>query len=492
MQSSPIDNTVIEFVRNFQQYILSHNIYEVKECYDKKFVEITNTFFDNVPWPSIESMDNYVNIDTVFSRLYKEIYYRHYYARVEGGPQLDARIDSYNNYINIFQGLLLANDPVDLHLPSIWLWNMVTEFIYQFQAFTQFRYRNIEKTLNKDTSNAWNVHSVIKICVLMCDRANINNQLILLNEGEDRMNAAGKFGCRDIYYELGLFSLIGLLRINCLLADYQHALSYVANIDRIILSTICKVPECIINYYYYVSFCYFMLRRYTEAISYICAAINYEEEQSSTINKGIYNEKKQLVDKMFYILAMSLALNPLQIDESIMHDMKNRLSDRYGKLLAGDLKEFENCFKTSCPKFVSPFIPTDSEMCERTMLPINHQLEFFLNEVIASKTQLMPELRSYIGFYSTIPIKRLSYFMQQPEEKIYQYLMCCKHRANNSQDLENEKKNKAKLDFYIDGDMIHIANTTVSKKTSDIFIRQIKNLEHIQHKLNALKIPPKV
>ena len=35
--------------------------------------------------------------------------------------------------------LLDADGPVALELPNQWLWNIIDEFIYQFQSFSQFR-----------------------------------------------------------------------------------------------------------------------------------------------------------------------------------------------------------------------------------------------------------------------------------------------------------------------------------------------------------------
>lgn len=71
--------------------------------------------------------------------LYKELYYRHIYARVSGGPSLDQRIQSFYNYCNLFNYILSANEPVSLQLPDQWLWELVDEFIYQFQSFAQYR-----------------------------------------------------------------------------------------------------------------------------------------------------------------------------------------------------------------------------------------------------------------------------------------------------------------------------------------------------------------
>lgn len=38
-----------------------------------------------------------------------------------------------------------ADGPVPLELPNQWLWNIVDEFIYQFQHFSQFRSKLLKK-----------------------------------------------------------------------------------------------------------------------------------------------------------------------------------------------------------------------------------------------------------------------------------------------------------------------------------------------------------
>lgn len=45
---------------------------------------------------------------------------------------LTFRCDSWDNYCDLF-GLLLTSN-VNMQLPNIWLWDMVDEFLYQFQV----------------------------------------------------------------------------------------------------------------------------------------------------------------------------------------------------------------------------------------------------------------------------------------------------------------------------------------------------------------------
>ena len=44
------------------------------------------------------------------------------------------------------------------------------------------------------------------------------------------------------------------------------------------------------------------------------------------------------------------------------------------------------------------------------------------------------------------------------------------------------------IDFFIDGDMIHIADTKVAQRYGDFFIRQIHKLEDLNLSLRAIKV----
>ena len=46
----------------------------------------------------------------------------------------------------MFNYILSADTPVNLELPNQWLWEIIDEFIYQFQAFSQFRSKLSKKT----------------------------------------------------------------------------------------------------------------------------------------------------------------------------------------------------------------------------------------------------------------------------------------------------------------------------------------------------------
>jgi RNA polymerase I-associated factor PAF67 len=103
-----------------------------------------------------------IHADQLFLILYRELYYRHVYSRLQ--PDIDDRFHSYENSCELFNYLLskstlaftltikyscLADSedgPVPLQLPEQWLWDIVDEFIYQFQSFYVWRAKVKTKT----------------------------------------------------------------------------------------------------------------------------------------------------------------------------------------------------------------------------------------------------------------------------------------------------------------------------------------------------------
>ena len=167
------------------------------------------------------------------------------------------RFESYYNYCKLFNYILSADTPVNLELPNQWLWEIIDEFIYQFQAFSQFRSKLSKKTDEeienlKSHPKVWNVHSVLNVLHSLVDKSNINKQLEVYNAQGNPDAVAGDFGRHSLYKMLGYFSLVGLLRLHSLLGDYYQAIKVLENIELNKKSLYSRVPGCQITTYYYV------------------------------------------------------------------------------------------------------------------------------------------------------------------------------------------------------------------------------------------------
>lgn len=96
-----VPDPVKSFVVHLYRHIREKNVYEIHQMYETSFHTLSDRMFKDTPWPSVEGVAQYVDNDHVFCLLYREMWYRHLYARLS--PTLKQRIDSWDNYCSLFQ-----------------------------------------------------------------------------------------------------------------------------------------------------------------------------------------------------------------------------------------------------------------------------------------------------------------------------------------------------------------------------------------------------
>lgn len=498
-----IPDQVKKFLQYFQEMIKEGNIFEVNNLYETSFPKLTEQYYKASSWPEPDDILPYVTDDGFFLNLYKELYYRHIYARVSGGPTIEQRFESYYNYCQIFNYILSADTPVDLELPNQWLWEIIDEFIYQFQAFSQFRCKLQKKTdeeietLRKNPK-VWNVHSVLNVLHSLVDKSNINKQLEVYNSGGNPDQVAEDFGRHSLYKMLGYFSLVGLLRLHSLLGDFYQAIKVLENIELNKKSLYSRVPGCQITTYYYVGFAYMMMRRYADAIRTFSNILLYVQRTKQMFQTKSYQNDQinKQTDQMFVLLAICLVLHPQRIDESIHTTLREKqYSEKMNKMQRGELAEFEACYAFACPKFLSPVPPTyeiKTPEAEAHREPLRLQMKVFMEEV--QQQLMLPTIRSYLKLYTTMPLDKMAGFMDMPPEEFRNHLLAFKHKMKNvvwtkgTSGLEGEFQSGSEVDFYIDRNMIHIADTKVARRYGDFFIRQIHKFDELNRGLRKIQL----
>jgi len=490
---------VQNFLLYFQRVLNAQDVYEIESCYENGWNQLTERYYASEPWPDAESITHVVGNDAMFLILYKELYFRHIYARMSNGPTQDQRFKSYYNYCDLFNYILNADGPVVLELPNQWLWDIIDEFIYQFQAFTQYRCKLSKKPDNeievlRNNPKIWNIHSVLNVLHSLVDKSKINEQLEAYNQGKDQeaiTNIAGVYGQCSLYKMLGYFSLIGLLRLHSLLGDYHQALSVLENINITKRSTVySRVPECQITTYYYVGFAHMMMRQYQAAIDTFSSILTYIQRTKSTTLQRSSQYKMDMInkqtDQMFNLLALCSILYPVRIDESLAQTMREKTGlDKWQRLQKSDKSAFEECFSFGCPKFLSPVAPNfDAGPLNSHKEPMIHQCKVFLEEV--EQHVQLPTIRSFLKLYSTMPVEKLAVFLGMDPDDFLAQLTCIKHKMMHARS-DKDQEGQLEVDFYIDGDMVHIADTKIERGYADYFIKQIHKFEELNFHIKQLK-----
>ncbi|XP_063828083.1 eukaryotic translation initiation factor 3 subunit L [Ostrinia nubilalis] len=503
---------VKKFLVYFRNMINEGVTYEILNLYENTFPKLTEQYFENTPWPEENEVAPVVDNDHVFMILYKELYYRDIYARVPGGPKPEQRFTSFYNYCDLFNYILSAETPVPLELPDQWLWELIDEFVYQFQSFAQYRSRTSKlspaeiEALNTE-NKAWNVLCILNVLHSLVDKSNIKRQLEVYTAGGDPDSVAGEFGRHTLYKMLGYFSLVGLLRLHSLLGDYYQAIKVLENIELHKKSTYSHVPACQVSTSYYVGFAYMMMRRYADAIRTLSTALLYVQRTKQLFSARSYQNDQinKQTEQMYNLLAICLVLHPQCVDESIQQVLREKnYHEKMFKMQYGDLGEFESCFTFACPKFLAPCPPPVEPGSNYGRDAVKHQTQVFMDEVRQQK--MLPTIRSYLKLYTTLPLAKLAAFMMaargsdrdrdvaREHASLAIHLLCFKHKMKNvvwtkgPSGLDGKFQSGSELDFYIDNDMIHIADTKVAHRYGDFFIRKLLKFEELNRKLHHIKI----
>jgi translation initiation factor 3 subunit L len=142
--------------------------------------------------------------------------------------------------------------------------------------------------------------------------------------------------------------------------------------------------------------------------------------------------------------------------------------------------------------------------------PLRLQLKVFMDEV--QQQLMLPTIRSYLKLYTTMPLDKMAGFMDQPPEEFRNHLLAFKHKMKNvvwtkgTSGLEGEFQSGSEVDFYIDKNMIHIADTKVARRYvcpfpvlrnrnlnltrryGDFFIRQIHKFDELNRGLRKIQL----
>ena len=104
--------------------------------------------------------------------------------------------------------------------------------------------------------------------------------------------------------------------------------------------------------------------------------------------------------------------------------------------------------------------------------------------------QQNPTIRSYLKLYTTIGLPKLAALAEADEPTFREHLQCIKHKshqlthaATGGAALTGTWQSAADVDFYVEGEVAHVAGQSTIRKHSDYFVKQINKLEEIYRAL---------
>jgi len=319
---------------------------------------------------------------------------------------------------------------------------------------------------------------VLNVLYSLIQRSQISEQLAAMKRNEDPMAVAGEYGSRNLYRMLGYFSIIGLLRVHCLLGDFSLALKTLDDIELNKKAMFARVMAAHFTTYYYVGFSYMMMRRYADAIRMFSHILVYVSRTKNFTKNAQYDSITKKNDQMYALVAICVAFNPTKLDDTIHTALREKYGDQLVRLQRGgpeSLPLFEELFRSACPKFISP-TPPDFDNPSVNIDPVEHHLAIFMSEVKA--TMYSPTVKSYLKLYTTMDLKKLAGFLEVEPEKLRSWLLVNKQRSRQVRWsegglLDGDVVNGNELDYAIVGDLIHVSEAKVGRRLVDWYLRNL-------------------
>ena len=464
----------------------SNPVYEIGNLYEKSFPVISERYFKNANWPKKEVVIEFLEKereeegktlteeedDEIFLALYEELYFRHVYSR-SASPSIEERVESWKAYCRLFDCVLKRTAPSGLVLPNVWLWDMVDEFIYQFQSFCQFRgklqaksEKEIERLKElKDDGDVWQKEKVETYL-----EALQNKKKEEAEEREKEVESDEKAKRSNVVDTLGYFAIVGLARVQCLSGEYELSLKTFDAMPDVLHggggSLHARIPGCHVSVNYHVGFAYFMLNRYKDAAKLFNRGISHVERLQMNLRRreagggggtstgahspgGRIELLRKKSEQMLSLLSIAVSMScgsgstssggvMRSLDDHTRSILREKYGDKMAKMNNGEVDVFADLFAFACPKFIATNEIIQStgsgEYAADPSLSYNQeaykkQLAVFMEEV--QQRAPLPKLKSYLRLYTTIPVQKLAQMMEVTEDELKKNLEVMQEKSSN-------------------------------------------------------------
>mmetsp|Transcript_32948 Transcript_32948/g.48326 ORF Transcript_32948/g.48326 Transcript_32948/m.48326 type:complete len:521 (+) Transcript_32948:71-1633(+) len=473
------------------------------------FREITAKYFATSAWPSPEAVATDCDSDPLFLALYRELTHRHFHSISR--PQVRDRIDGWHVYRNLFDLILKeAEAPSDAGLGFYvipdWAFDILHEFVYQFQGFCQFRTTQAGNASVSAAKSGTGAPASETIDVLSRNRDAWAVETVLFY-----LHRLVAVGCSDeppseAHRLLGTFASVALSRLECLLGDYRASLKALDPVfcsGSVAEEEVNGVFSARLSLAYHSGVSYIMLRRYKDAadiLGDICAHMQRGFKTGQLRKLPGSEQFQKNYDRMIALLSILSHICPsARLEDAVSKHIQDRYGNQLSKIEAGE-EGYEDLFMFACPKFVNPAVPDYGNPQLSASLSqdvYKLQVKQFMQEM--SQQQILRKLRSYMKLYTSISAAKLADFNDTEQEEFLSNLLCFKHKMRQlerdpaaTEDKDNtyglsllDGKEGTALDihYYIKKDMVHVDEAEKQRRFENYFMSQIAQSEDIMKDL---------
>jgi translation initiation factor 3 subunit L len=332
----------------------------------------------------------------------------------------------------LFEVVLTAKEN-DLCITTQWAYDIIQEFVYQFQGFCQFRCQVANLSSNPEAlklleanRDAWNLPEV----------ASILRRLIRASKAANPTGKSTPFNDGPFIAQFGYFAAIELSRLECLTGDFSASLAAISGIklnDRSEL--FLQLPLCHFNVFYHTGVCNLMLRKFSTALDVLSEIVVHVSRAlkpgaASSLRAGLQTQLQRMLDKAVALTVIASFLCPsYRLDDQVKEAVEGKFADKIQKLQHAETfhKVVTDLFDFSAPKFISPSVPDYSVAVNTRQEVPNLILAAFLTEV--EQNQSFMKLKSFLGLYASIDVAKLARFNDTAEPELICQLLSFKNKS---------------------------------------------------------------
>lgn len=491
------------FIEGLYNSLLIEDEAEMTKAYEVEYPKLTSMYYSQCPWPSAESIAPLVEDDPTFLALYRDLGIRHMFAKLQPNlPTLQQKFDAWGNYCFLFDGILGDNKEIDLRkLPNSWTFDLLHEFVYQFQAFAQFRCKwqsrtDEEKAALRANADSWSTAKVLRYLSRFVKDSKITQILKAQKDGAPAVEPPS-----PLMKMMGYFSVVMQSRQHCLLGDYHSCLKVLDPImgaegdgtsETKPTGIYVRVPICYVTLFYHAGFAQLMARRYVDAIGTFQSALLFIF-RNRLVSRG--DQLQKWSDKLLALLAIVTSLSPgHRLEEQVASKLREKYSEKTRRMQLGEETAFEDTFSYACPKFVLAAAPAmgEGDLSLNYSLDAHEvQLSVFMREV---RQQLpLPTVVSYLRLYQTIGLDKLARFRDADAAAVRSQLLSLKHKTlqpetprDTASLVDGERKSCSDVHFFVADEMAHVDGKEDDQQLGKFFIHHTQKLQEVVMDVGAI------
>ncbi|CAD7963245.1 unnamed protein product [Amoebophrya sp. A25] len=448
-----INMTVRNFLEDFTTQVTDKRVDELEEMFVKEYSKISDQIYKqklgkSQRWPSEEEARVYLGQNRNVLMLYRELYYRHLFSKLDKAVTGPERVEAWENYQAIFDklGKDLEGDANSLlkGMPISWLWDLLDEFVYHYVTYCQFKAKAAQKrakavaaaTQQGQPPQVDQDFALVVENPAVFDNAEVfytlkrlisstNIDVVLRSRKGEQDAPPGTMPTEQAMY-LGYFAKIQQLRYHIVLGEYDVALKCAQQLDFGCENAMYyRCPAAHVNLCYYVSFAFFMSGRYSDAVNIISKNLHFVMKLGRFPPLAeMYQLQGKVQDKMMRLLLLCEVFAPDNFYAVPEEIVAQHCNDKYaddvkvfktwgakdsldgdmaGKPYASKLSEW---FSIVSPRFVTPL--DESAIQQGNVNPLeghNRQWERFWQ--MMEEQKYVPMVGNVVRMYTQISIQKL-------------------------------------------------------------------------------------